>query len=326
MVATRSAILVSSMLRLATPARHGDNLRRPRWPPEDTRDARKGCAVTDRLRHVNHGHGRDGSRRTTSAFTIIEVLFCAGLITIILSILLPTIGGLRRKARLVACASNIRQICHALQSYAFVNEGKFPPNVSAPAPGEFWCDRKRLGGLLEHRTPPNISSLGGGALACPEDTGGQRSYAMNIWASSNVDGYVWTALPRRGVLWSTTSRNTSQLILVAEAWSAYGTGDWFTAKETIGFAGASPGKRFGGAGGIAPPLSAGRFGLVNSELPFARHRVPGNGGTDNEARGRVQIGYADGHVELHADADLVQPNGTSSLLSLWTPVDAELNH
>jgi prepilin-type processing-associated H-X9-DG protein len=268
---------------------------------------------------------RQYAARAATAFTLIEILVCVGVLTILVSILLPTIGAARRQARLVACTSNVAHICRALHAYAGLNEGRFPPEVTSPGIGQHWCDRTRMGDLLAHRTPKGISSLGGGVLACPaDDDGGQRSYAMNFWASSTVDGFMRSSFPGRGVLWSTAVGDTSRLILVAEAWSAYGSGDWFTAPETIGFAGERPGQRFGGGAGIAPPIPQGRFGIVNSELPFARHRTPGNGGNGVQPKGRVQIGFADGHAELLTHADLVQPGGRSSRRALWTPIDPQL--
>jgi prepilin-type processing-associated H-X9-DG protein len=293
-------------------------------PYADARKPGKGCAVRDRRRHEPWGR-RQGDGRGRFAFTLIETLVCVGLVTVVVSILLPSIGAARRQARLVVCTSNVRHICRALQTYAGMNDGRFPPNVSAPAPGQFWCDRKRMDGMLGDRTPPNVSSLGGGALACPEDEGGQRSYAMNIWASGAVDGFVRREAPARGEFWSATSGGSSQLILVAEAWSAFGSGEWFTAREWIGFAGDRPGQRFGGGAGISPPIPYGRAGIVNSELAFARHRIPGGRGAGVQPYGRVQIGYADGHVELHAHSDLVQPDGKSTYRSLWTPVDRRID-
>lgn len=271
-------------------------------------------------RHVE-SQRRHWRRSGTAAFTLAELLVCVGLITVLLSILLPSVGAARRHARLATCTSNIRRIFQALHAYGLLNDGRFPPNVSSPAPGQFWCDRKRLDELLPHGTPPNISSLGGGALACPDDDeGGQRSYAMNIWASSAVDDYIRFGAAGRGVFWSTAvNGEASRLILVAEAWSGYGSGDWFTAAEVIGFAGDRPGQRFGGGSGLAPPIRVGRYGLVNSELPFPRHRATGGKG-----KGRVQIGFADGHVALLSDQDLLRQDGRSSHVALWTPADPRI--
>jgi prepilin-type processing-associated H-X9-DG protein len=268
-----------------------------------------------------HWHVKTQRRRCNrrgTAFTLAELLVCIGLITALLSILLPSVGAVRRQARLVTCTSNIQRICRAFYVYAGLNDGNFPPNKSSPSPGQFWCDRKRLDSLLAHNTPANISSLGGGALACPDDKeGGQRSYAMNFWASSDVDGYLRTEAGRRGVFWSTAAAEATTLILVAEAWSGFGSGDWFTAPEVIGFAGDRPGQRFGGLSGLAPPAPMGRFGLVKTELPFPRHRSAGG-------KGRVQIGFADGHVALLSESDLLRPDGKSRYVAMWSPADPRL--
>jgi hypothetical protein len=65
-------------------------------------------------------------------------------------------------------------------------------------------------------------------------------------------------------------------------------------------------------------VPAGRFGVVNSELPFARHRATGSTG------GRVFIGFADGHADLLSQETLVREDGRSSYVALWTPIDHRL--
>lgn len=72
--------------------------------------------------------------------------------------------------------------------------------------------------------------------------------------------------------------------------------------------------------------AAGRFGRVASELPFQRHRI-GKAYLGTQAIGRVTIGYLDGHVSIVSNTDLVNSEtGLSTLQSLWSPNDPELNH
>jgi prepilin-type N-terminal cleavage/methylation domain-containing protein len=61
------------------------------------------------------------------AFTLIELLVVIGIIAVILSILLPTLGKVRQQALNANCASNLRQIVTACHSYAAENRGYLPP-------------------------------------------------------------------------------------------------------------------------------------------------------------------------------------------------------
>src|SRR5688572_4425018 len=66
-------------------------------------------------------------RRCKSGFTLIELLVVIGIIAIMMSILLPTLRGVRRQAYLVQCSSNMKQIATALIMYIQDNKGRFPP-------------------------------------------------------------------------------------------------------------------------------------------------------------------------------------------------------
>lgn len=63
-------------------------------------------------------------RRTSPrhAFTLIELLVVIGIIGILLAILLPTLGRIRRQAVQTQCASNLRQLAIAFNGY--LNESK----------------------------------------------------------------------------------------------------------------------------------------------------------------------------------------------------------
>lgn len=256
--------------------------------------------------------------RRPRGFTFVELLVVLGIVVLLMAIVLPGIAAAREQGRIVLCTANVRQVTHALLGFAAENGRRFPPNVNSPAPGRYWFDRARAGQFLLGPGAAAGEKPSGGVLACPADDAGTRSYSMNVWASGEVDLAVRRDAPD-GRRWDLRSPvDPSRMILAVEAWSFTGSAatGWL-ARPTVGAAGQTAGRRFGGAGGATS--WAGRFGTVNSELAFARHRARNGRGDGNQPHGRVNIGYADGRVALRSDTDLVDANGRSTGDSIWYP-------
>ena len=253
-------------------------------------------------------------------FTLVELLVVIGIISVLISILLPAVSAARRMANRVQCASNVRQICVALQGYAAENGGWFPANYGMTADC-YWFGDGVLGPWLAAPVLSPSRGLGGGVLVCAEDYQAQRSYSMNFWASSYSGR---TTMPKGGIFWNTSVLNSDKMILVTERWTDVSDPlGWYTGTRQIGQIGATPGQRFGGGGGIAPPLMMGQWGYQNCELPYMRHAI--RGGAAPKGGGCVNIGYADGHVEAKYQSDLVDMDtGQSTLDSMWSPKDPDL--
>ena len=62
----------------------------------------------------------------TSAFTLAELLIVIGIVTLLISILLPTLSKARREAAQVQCAANLRNWGQAFHMYADNNRGVIP--------------------------------------------------------------------------------------------------------------------------------------------------------------------------------------------------------
>ena len=65
-------------------------------------------------------------RQSHPAFTLVELLVVIGIIALLMAILLPTIQGARRQARLVQCSSNLRNLAQASLMHAQEHVGSLP--------------------------------------------------------------------------------------------------------------------------------------------------------------------------------------------------------
>ena len=66
------------------------------------------------------------NRQTLAAFTLVELLVVIGIISLLISILLPTLGKARKASQEIICQSNLRQFGLGIQMYRDDN-GDRPP-------------------------------------------------------------------------------------------------------------------------------------------------------------------------------------------------------
>jgi prepilin-type N-terminal cleavage/methylation domain-containing protein/prepilin-type processing-associated H-X9-DG protein len=174
---------------------------------------------------INPLKGRSRGR----GFTLVELLVVIGIIAVLISILLPALNKARRAANTVQCASNMRQIAHAVLMYINSNNGSFPPAMISTG-GDVYKDGWFWAAELVHQNyikAPNIFVNGttkglnmSSVFYCaegiaPEDMNsgagtGSQAYGKYPTDARN-NAYVW------GV--AQTSRSDGQ--------QPYGTATWY---------------------------------------------------------------------------------------------------
>ncbi|CAN5595445.1 hypothetical protein BH09PLA1_BH09PLA1_10030 [soil metagenome] len=65
-------------------------------------------------------------RRKPHAFTLVELLVVIGIISVLISVLLPSLNRARQAANLIDCQARLRQMGQALQIYTVTNKGLLP--------------------------------------------------------------------------------------------------------------------------------------------------------------------------------------------------------
>ena len=89
------------------------------------RAAGRACSFAGGV-HVPRRSQLDTRFRSAAAFTLVELLIVIGIIALLISILLPTIGKALEQAKQIKCASNMRQVYFAMQMYSNENRNGLP--------------------------------------------------------------------------------------------------------------------------------------------------------------------------------------------------------
>ena len=110
-------------------------------------------------------------------FSLIELLVVIAIIAILSSLLLPSLGDARDKAKMSVCKSNMKQIKMAIMMYAEDNDGRYPYSRTANPRHYSWDDLiygydGRNGATKSELDYPVLFASAGhssGSYECPSD-------------------------------------------------------------------------------------------------------------------------------------------------------------
>jgi len=125
-------------------------------------------------------------KRRISAFTLIELLIVIAVISLLVSIMLPSLSNAKRSAQRTVCASNLRQINLSMNYYLEDHERTYPcaqdPVSTAPF---YWLWMGRgWRGFLEPYIEVGINQDNPSILFCPGDPATKEKYEATSFAYS----------------------------------------------------------------------------------------------------------------------------------------------
>ena len=139
-----------------------------------------------------------------SAFTLIELLVVIAIISLLVSILLPSLTKAKEMARSAVCMSNLRRLVLAWHMYATEESGQLPWESSSNATPAYHTYIECMVPYLDGEAQKNADEPLPGML-CPSATSWSQEVTDRWWTAqyainySAACSYLWEGTPSSGV-------------------------------------------------------------------------------------------------------------------------------
>lgn len=251
---------------------------------------------------------RIGPRRA-SGFTLIELLVVIGIIALLLSILLPVLGQMKRKAQATACSSQGRQIYMAMIMFSHDNKGHLP---RAYGVGDLSSDVQMV------KTFAYLQKVGGasGHIDLDDDKGALWKYMKGKETRAKVmmcpgdDGEPLAGHPINAAYPRNFSYSLNHLIERGGPNTALGikiTKVQQSSLRIMVYEELAPNDAWCIMGQSSDDVPSGRHG---SNMKSAYRGNPNS--AEYKSKGRGCFTFFDGHVESLSPDDLLPPRGKAS--------------
>jgi competence protein ComGC len=165
--------------------------------------------------------------RSTRAFTFADFLVVLAALALLLAVVLPMVLSKRARSRQATCEMNLKEVTHAVLSFAEDNGGRLPdtdPTIKGPL---WWFYKEQVKGYLGLRTPSSSSDK---VFACPSDRGYEdgkpfRLSAKFDYGSYNYNGVNIPGLPHIAERNISSIKEPNRTLLVME-WTAHAPLSW----------------------------------------------------------------------------------------------------
>ncbi len=118
------------------------------------------------------------------AFTLVELLVVISIISVLIAILMPSLGKAKSTAMRLKCSHNLKQINLAVNLYLNENDNTFPCDQD-PLPAGYWLWMGRgWRGFLKPYLGSHIDANNPSVLFCPQDRTAKQKYESTSYSYS----------------------------------------------------------------------------------------------------------------------------------------------